>query len=135
MIIIILEKQKDMGCLMNVLWLLFGGILTAIEYVVASLLLMVTIVGIPFGIQTLKMASLALWPFGKEVRSGSRSDGCLYILMNVVWILLGGIWICLSHLIFGAILCITVIGIPFGLQHFKLAAVALMPFGKDIVEA
>lgn len=135
MIIIILEKQKDMGCLMNVLWLLFGGILTAIEYVVASLLLMVTIVGIPFGIQTLKMASLALWPFGKEVRSGSRSDGCLYILMNVVWILLGGIWICLSHLIFGAILCITIIGIPFGLQHFKLAAVALMPFGKDIVEA
>lgn len=135
MIIIILEKQKDMGCLMNVLWLLFGGILTAIEYVVASLLLMVTIVGIPFGVQTLKMASLALWPFGKEVRSGSRSDGCLYILMNVVWILLGGIWICLSHLIFGAILCITVIGIPFGLQHFKLAAVALMPFGKDIVEA
>lgn len=124
-----------MGCLMNVLWLLFGGILTAIEYVVASLLLMVTIVGIPFSIQTLKMASLALWPFGKEVRSGSRSDGCLYILMNVVWILLGGIWICLSHLIFGAILCITVIGIPFGLQHFKLAAVALMPFGKDIVEA
>ena len=124
-----------MGCLMNVLWLLFGGILTAIEYVVASLLLMVTIVGIPFGIQTLKMASLALWPFGKEVRSGSRSDGCLYILMNVVWILLGGIRICLSHLIFGAILCITVIGIPFGLQHFKLAAVALMPFGKDIVEA
>lgn len=135
MIIIILEKQKDMGCLMNVLWLLFGGILTAIEYVVASLLLMVTIVGIPFGIQTLKMASLALWPFGKEVRSGSRSDGCLYILMNVVWILLGGIWICLSHLIFGAVLCITIIGIPFGLQHFKLAAVALMPFGKDIVEA
>ena len=124
-----------MGCLMNVLWLLFGGILTAIEYVVASLLLMVTIVGIPFGIQPLKMASLALWPFGKEVRSGSRSDGCLYILMNVVWILLGGIWICLSHLIFGAILCITIIGIPFGLQHFKLAAVALMPFGKDIVEA
>lgn len=124
-----------MGCLMNVLWLLFGGILTAIEYVVASLLLMVTIVGIPFSVQTLKMASLALWPFGKEVRSGSRSDGCLYILMNVVWILLGGIWICLSHLIFGAILCITIIGIPFGLQHFKLAAVALMPFGKDIVEA
>lgn len=122
-----------MGCLMNVLWLLLGGILTAIEYVVASLLLMVTIVGIPFGVQTMKMASLALWPFGKEVRSGSRSDGCLYVLMNVLWILLGGIWICLSHLIFGAILCITIIGIPFGLQHFKLASVALMPFGKDIV--
>lgn len=128
-------KIKRYGLFDERLWLLFGGILTAIEYVVASLLLMVTIVGISFGVQTLKMASLALWPFGKEVRSGSRSDGCLYILMNVVWILLGGIWICLSHLIFGAILCITVIGIPFGLQHFKLAAVALMPFGKDIVEA
>ena len=122
-----------MGCLMNVLWLLFGGILTAVEYLISSLLLMITIVGIPFGMQTLKMASLALWPFGREVRSGSRSDGCLYVLMNVLWILLGGIWICLSHLVFGAVLCITIIGIPFGLQHFKLASVALMPFGKDIV--
>ncbi|MDM8338774.1 YccF domain-containing protein [Mediterranea massiliensis] len=122
-----------MGCLMNILWLLFGGILTAVEYLISSLLLMITIVGIPFGMQTLKMASLALWPFGKEVRSGSRSDGCLYVLMNVLWILLGGIWICVSHLVFGAILCITIIGIPFGLQHFKLASVALMPFGKDIV--
>lgn len=122
-----------MGCLMNILWLLFGGILTAVEYLISSLLLMITIVGIPFGMQTLKMASLALWPFGKEVRSGSRSDGCLYVLMNVLWLLLGGIWICVSHLVFGAILCITIIGIPFGLQHFKLASVALMPFGKDIV--
>ena len=122
-----------MGWLMNILWLLFGGILTAVEYLISSLLLMITIVGIPFGMQTLKMASLALWPFGKEVRSGSRSDGCLYVLMNVLWILLGGIWICVSHLVFGAILCITIIGIPFGLQHFKLASVALMPFGKDIV--
>lgn len=122
-----------MGCLMNILWLLFGGILTAVEYLISSLLLMITVVGIPFGMQTLKMASLALWPFGKEVRSGSRSDGCLYVLMNVLWILLGGIWICVSHLVFGAILCITIIGIPFGLQHFKLASVALMPFGKDIV--
>ena len=61
------------------------------------------------------------------------NDGCLYVLMNILWIFLGGIWICLSHLVFGAILCITIIGIPFGLQHFKLAALALSPFGKDIV--
>ena len=71
--------------------------------------------------------------FGKEVRSGNRSSGCLYILMNILWIFLGGIWSCLSHLVFGAILCITIIGIPFGLQHFKLAALALSPFGKDII--
>ncbi|WP_297328943.1 YccF domain-containing protein [uncultured Bacteroides sp.] len=122
-----------MGCLMNVLWLIFGGLLTAIEYVIASLLLMLTIVGIPFGMQTLKLAGLALWPFGKEVRSGVRSNGCLYLVMNVLWIFLGGIWICLSHLFFGLLLCITIIGIPFGIQHFKLATVALTPFGKDIV--
>ncbi|ADV43561.1 YccF domain-containing protein [Bacteroides helcogenes] len=124
-----------MGCLMNVLWLLLGGIFTAIEYVVASLLLMITIVGIPFGMQTMKMAGLALWPFGKEVRNGERSGGCLYVLMNVLWILLGGIWISLSHLVFGLLLCITIIGIPFGIQHFKLAGLALTPFGKDIVVA
>ena len=122
-----------MGCLMNVLWLVLGGIFTAVEYVIASLLLMITIVGIPFGMQTMKMAGLALWPFGKEVRSGERSGGCLYVLMNVLWILLGGIWISLSHLVFGLILCATIIGIPFGLQHFKLAGLALTPFGKDIV--
>ena len=110
-----------MGCLMNLLWLLLGGIFTAVEYLISSLLMMITIIGIP------------LWPFGKEVRSGQRSGGCLYVLMNILWIFLGGIWICLSHLVFGAILCITIIGIPFGLQHFKLAALALSPFGKDIV--
>ena len=93
-----------MSCLMNVLWLVFGGILTAVEYMIASLLMMITIVGIPFGMQTMKMAGLALWPFGKEVRSGERSGGCLYILMNVLWIFLGGIWICLSHLGFGVLL-------------------------------
>ena len=122
-----------MGCLMNILWLVFGGIFTAVEYMIASLLMMITIVGIPFGMQTMKMAGLALWPFGKDVRSGVRSG--LYILMNVLWIFLGGIWIYLSHLGFGILLCITVIGIPFGMQHFKLAALALAPFGKDIVEA
>ena len=124
-----------MGCFMNILWLMFGGIITAVEYLIASLLMMFTIIGIPFGMQTLKMASLALWPFGKEVRSGERSNGCLYVLMNILWIFLGGIWICLSHLGFGLLLCITIIGIPFGIQHFKLAGLALTPFGKDIVAA
>ena len=78
-----------MGCFMNILWLMFGGIITAVEYLIASLLMMFTIIGIPFGMQTLKMASLALWPFGKEVRSGERSNGCLYVLMNILWIILG----------------------------------------------
>ena len=80
-----------MGCLMNLLWLLLGGIFTAVEYLISSILMMLTIIGIPFGMQTLKLAGLALWPFGKEVRSGNRSSGCLYILMNILWIFLGGI--------------------------------------------
>ena len=80
----------------------------------------------------MKLAGLALWPFGKEVRSGNRSGGCFYILMNILWIFLGGIWICLSHLVFGAILCITIIGIPFGLQHFKLAAWHYRLLGKTL---
>lgn len=116
----------------NIIWLLFGGIITCIEYLIASLLLMITIIGIPFGLQTLKLATLALWPFGKEVTSSPNSGGCLSVLMNVIWILVGGIWICLTHLGFGLLLCITIIGIPFGIQHFKMAALALTPFGKTI---
>lgn len=119
---------------MNLLWLLFGGIFIAVEYLISSLLMMITIVGIPFGVQTLKMAGLALMPFGKEVQSAPYSGGCLSLVMNILWIFLGGIWICLSHLGWGVLLCITIVGIPFGMQHFKLAGLALTPFGKVIVE-
>ena len=123
-----------MSFLMNILWLLLGGIFTAAEYVIASLGMIITIIGIPFGIQTLKMSLLALWPFGKEVQTTPQAGGCLSIVMNIIWILIGGIWISLSHLVFGILLCITIIGIPFAKQHFKLAALALAPFGKEIVE-
>ena len=123
-----------MSFLMNILWLLLGGIFTAVEYVIASLGMIITIIGIPFGIQTLKMSLLALWPFGKEVQTTPQAGGCLSIVMNIIWILIGGIWISLSHLVFGILLCITIIGIPFAKQHFKLAALALAPFGKKIVE-
>jgi uncharacterized membrane protein YccF (DUF307 family) len=119
----------------NLIWLIFGGIIIAIEYLVGSIILMITIVGIPFGIQTLKMASMAIWPFGRDTRVDVRASGCLYILMNILWLLCGGLWIALTHAIFGALLCITIIGIPFGLQHFKLTAIALSPFGRDIVRA
>lgn len=116
----------------NILWLIFGGLLTAFEYLIASLVLMITIIGIPFGIQTLKLTMLALWPFGSRVTDNGNSGGCLSIVMNLFWLFIGGIWICLTHLIFGLLLCITIIGIPFGRQHFKMAALALTPFGKNI---
>ena len=123
-----------MSILMNILWILLGGICIAVEYVVASLGMMVTIIGIPFGLQTLKLSLLALCPFGQEIQATPQAGGCLSVIMNILWILIGGIWISLSHLVFGIVLCITVIGIPFGLQHFKLAKLALTPFGKTIIE-
>ena len=116
----------------NIIWLLFGGIFTSIGYVISSLCLMITIIGIPFGLQTLKLASLALWPFGRKVVNTGKTDGCLYLVMNILWLIFGGFCICLSHLFLGLLFCITIIGIPFGKQHFKLAVLALTPFGKTI---
>jgi len=122
-----------MKILGNLIWLIFGGIIIAIEYFIGSIILIITIIGIPFGIQTLNMGALALWPFGRDTRVHDRASGCLYILMNVLWLLCGGIWIALTHALFGMVLCITIIGIPFGMQHFKLTAIALNPFGRDII--
>ena len=117
----------------NVIWLVFGGIIISAEYLISSLLLMATIIGIPFGIQTLKLAILALWPFGSEIRIIPGNSGCISTLMNIFWILIGGIWIALTHLVFGILFAITIVGIPFALQHFKLAGLALTPFGKEII--
>lgn len=117
----------------NIIWLIFGGLITALEYFVAALILILTIIGIPFGIQILKLGMLALWPFGSEVRETQAAGGCLYTLMNIIWILIGGIWISLTHILFGILLIITIVGIPWARQHFKLARLALTPFGKEIV--
>ena len=121
-----------MSTLGNLLWIIFGGFIIAVEYVISSLLLMITIVGIPFGIQTLKLADLALWPFGRDTRSTNFSTGCLGTMMNLIWIIVGGFWIFLTHIVLGLLLTITIIGIPFGRQHFKLAALALTPFGREV---
>lgn len=122
-----------MNFILNILWLILGGIFTFVEYVIASLLMMATIIGIPFGLQTLKLALLALNPFGKRIETVPQAGGCLSLIMNILWIILGGFAICISHLFFGLLLFITIIGMPFALQHFKLAALALAPFGKKVV--
>jgi uncharacterized membrane protein YccF (DUF307 family) len=93
---------------------------------------MITIIGIPFGLQTLKLAILVLWPFGQQVVDNGSSGGCLNVIMNVLWLICGGFCICLGHLVLGLLFCITIIGIPFGKQHLKLAGLALTPFGKTI---
>ena len=121
-----------MNLLLNIIWVVFGGLMIAIEYAISSLLMMVTIIGIPFGLQTLKLAALALWPFGTQIVDTSWPSGCLAGIMNVIWWFVGGIPIALTHLCWGLIFCVTVVGIPFGLQHFKLMKLALFPFGNSV---
>ena len=122
-----------MKLLGNIIWLIFGGINIALEYFFAGLILMLTIVGIPFGLQSFKLGILALWPFGTKVEWMQSQPGCLSTFMNVLWFFVGGIWIFLTHIFYGFILCITIIGIPFGMQHFKLARLAITPFGHDVL--
>jgi uncharacterized membrane protein YccF (DUF307 family) len=118
----------------NLLWLLFGGLFSAISYIVGGFALCLTIVGIPFGLQCFKIASFVLWPFGREAVSTASGGRCLTTLLNILWILFGSIWIALNHIIFGLLLFITLIGISFARQHFKLVEISLMPFGKRIVD-
>ena len=121
-----------MKILGNILWMIFGGLLVSIYYFIVGLLFCLTIIGIPFGLQLIKMADFALWPFGREAKSDTNDGGCLSIVMNVIWILVGGIEIASIHAVFGLFLCLSIIGIPFGMQHFKMAIRALVPFGKKI---
>ena len=118
----------------NLLWLLFGGLLTFILYCVDGLLLCCTIIGIPFGIQLWRLGFLALCPFGKQV-TNSPSYGCLPAFFNVLWVLLGWWEIALVHLVFALLCGITIIGIPFAKQHLKLIRLSLMPFGTTIASA
>ena len=117
----------------NILWVIFAGIWLAIGYTVAGIVFCITIIGIPFGIQAFKLAGLSLWPFGRTVVPASEG-GCLQIGANIVWLVLFGWEIFLAHLVAGVILCITIIGIPFGIQAFKLSVLALWPFGRTIVK-
>ncbi len=122
-----------MNLLGNIIWLIFGGILVFIEYMVAGLVLCVTIIGIPFGVQCFKIGILSLAPFGREIREAPGDSGCLSTMLNIIWLVVGGIWIALTHLVFGVILAITIIGLPFAKQHFKLMSLSLTPFGREIV--
>ena len=116
----------------NILWLIAGGLVISLYYALMGAIFCITIIGIPFGLQLFKMAGLALWPFGHDVQSDTNDGGCHAIMMNVIWILCGGLEIAFLHIFFGALCCVTIVGIPFGLQHFKMAILAVVPFGKKI---
>ena len=121
-----------MNALGNILWFLLGGFIIAIIYYIVGLLMCITIIGIPFGVQLFKFGTYALWPFGRELVDAPGQPGCLSTVMNLIWILLGWWEIAAIHLAFGLLCCITIIGIPFGLQHFKMIIPAILPFGKEI---
>jgi len=121
-----------MNAIGNLLWMVFGGLLIFVMYLIGSILLCITIIGIPFGIQTMKMAVVALSPFGYEVSHGPRASGCLSLVMNIIWILFAGIEIAIAHLVLAVLCGITIVGIPFAIQHIKLAGLALVPFGANI---
>ena len=124
-----LREKRHMKLLGNIIWFLFGGFIGALMWALVGFLWCCTIVGIPFGVQCFKAAFLVLWPFGKEVVYGG---GSVSFIVNMLWIIFGGLELAFFHLVIGGIYCITVVGIPFGLQQFKLAKLAFMPFGAQV---
>lgn len=122
-----------MSCLGNIIWLVFGGFFASIGYLIGGLGMMLTVIGIPFGIQSIKIGLANLSPFGKTVVEKDYAWSPLAIVMNVIWIILFGWGIALIHITSGIILAITIVGIPFAKQHFKLIKLALLPFGRELV--
>lgn len=118
---------------LNIVWVVLAGIRLAIEYVIAGVVLCLTIIGIPFGKQAFKLAGYALWPFGRILIPAEGRRRKLSGVANVLWFVLAGWWLALSHLLFGCVLCLTIIGIPLGVGSFKMAGGALVPFGKEVV--
>ncbi|MDZ7272046.1 MAG: YccF domain-containing protein [candidate division KSB1 bacterium] len=121
-----------MSVLGNILWILLGGFLIFLLYLFGGLILCLTVIGIPFGVQCFKLSVLALVPFGRRVVSTERLTGCLATFMNVLWLLVAGLEIAVLHLVLAALLALTIIGLPFAKQHLKLANLALVPFGRRI---
>lgn len=130
-----------MRLLLNILWLVLGGWISFLLWMLSGVLLAITIVGLPWAFSAFRIAGFSAWPFGRQVvnraelsHRGDLGTGAVGFLLNVVWFVLGGWYLALHHLVLGAGLCVTIIGIPFGIQHFKLALISLAPVGKAIVE-
>jgi uncharacterized membrane protein YccF (DUF307 family) len=122
-----------MKLILNVIWLVLCGFWMAIGYCVAGIICCVFIITIPFGIASFRIAGYALWPFGRTIVD-SPTAGAASLVGNVIWFIVAGLWLAIGHLITGALLCVTIIGIPLGLANFKLIPISLMPLGKVIVE-
>jgi uncharacterized membrane protein YccF (DUF307 family) len=123
-----------MNLLLNIVWLILGGFVVIIAYLLGGILLCLTIIGIPFGIQCFKLAGLALWPFGREIREKEPPSGALAVIMNVIWIILPGLELAVFHLLTALLLAITIIGLPLAAQHLKMTRLAILPFGFEVRE-
>ena len=121
-----------MSFLGNLVWLVFGGFITGMGYILGGLLVCLTIVGIPFGMQAIKLGRATMMPFGKDVVESEHANSTLSIVFNIVWLVLFGWEIAVAHLVSALILAITIVGLPFAKQHIKLIPVALLPFGRDL---
>ena len=121
-----------MNLLGNIVFLVFGGFLIFLGYILGGIILCLTIVGIPFGIACFKLAGGVLAPFGREVREKEPPGGCLAVVLNVIWILLPGLELAIMHLVLAGVFAVTIIGIPIALQHIKLIPLALLPFGQEM---
>ena len=126
--------MTPMNLLLNIIWLIFGGFIVAIAYVLGALLLCITIIGIPFGIQCFKLAGLAVAPFGREIREKEPPSGAVAVIMNIIWIILPGLELALLHLALALIFAITIIGLPIAAQHLKMTRLAILPFGFEVRE-
>lgn len=122
-----------MRTLLNIIWFVFSGLWLWLGYMVAGVICCLLIVTIPFGIASFRMANYAAWPFGREVVDRPTS-GLLALLGNIIWLVVAGWWLALTHILTGIALCITIIGIPMAIANFKLIPVSLMPLGKQIIE-
>lgn len=120
-----------MSLLGNLIWLILGGFIMGLTYMLLGLIYCITIIGIPFGLQLIKIGTFTMMPFGREPEIVPGNMGCINLGFNILWILFGGVEMALGHLCMGILFCITIIGIPFGMQHFKLAKLALFPFGQS----
>jgi uncharacterized membrane protein YccF (DUF307 family) len=119
--------------LLNLIWLVFGGLLMALGYAIVALIMFVLIITIPFGIASARISLFCLWPFGRTIVR--RPDaGAGSVVGNIIWFVLAGWWLALGHLIAGVLMCLTIIGTPLGLANFKLIPVSLTPFGREVVE-
>lgn len=123
-----------MRTLLNIIWLVLAGVWLALGYLFAALIMAVTIIGIPFAVQAIKLAGYALWPFGRTLVPSERRHKGLSAVGNILWFVLAGWWLALAHLFAGILLCLTIIGIPLGVASFKMAGAALVPFGKEVVK-